>query len=211
MGSFSWKTAVNAQYEPAGIAEGTAVKILIPAEYGGGYVAACYDDYGNFFTVNPYALGDKRCVPNGLLPGEKWYHSIDMYEWLFAWNHDHLDNKQSNMTYHAPEGFHERFPVASEHTVSNRSHGITIGCFDEDINKLKFPLKFVRLEDTSTYEQVGASYSDPDQGWGKGWAYSRALARLIKNDAQSTNPHVVLENVEPGELVEGRFANNWYN
>lgn len=44
--------------------------------------------------------------------------------------------------------------------------GIGIGCYDDQIDKLKYPLKLVSVSYTGTYEDLkGRSYGDPNQGW----------------------------------------------
>lgn len=54
-----------------------------------------------------------------------------------------------------------------EHTDENRSLGIDIGCYDAEIDRLKYPLKLVSASYTGTYEECdGRSYGDPNQGWG---------------------------------------------
>ena len=50
----------------------------------------------------------------------------------------------------------------------NRCKGINIGCYDDDINKLKYPLKLVSASYNGTYEECdGKSYNDPNQGFYK--------------------------------------------
>ena len=63
------------------------------------------------------------------------------------------------------------FPLMKErdsHTDSNRSEGIDIGCYDNQIDELKYPLKLVSIEFNGTYEDCkGRSYGDPNQGFGE--------------------------------------------
>jgi len=48
----------------------------------------------------------------------------------------------------------------------NRCKGISIGCSDEDVDKLKYPLKLVSVSYDGTYEDCEMkSYSDPEQGF----------------------------------------------
>jgi hypothetical protein len=55
-----------------------------------------------------------------------------------------------------------------EHTDHNRGLGIDIGCYDEDILKLKYPLKLVSASFKGTYEDLDKpSFGDPDQGFFK--------------------------------------------
>ena len=53
---------------------------------------------------------------------------------------------------------------------NNRCNGIDIGCYDEQVDKLKYPLKLVSASYKGTYEEcAGRSYSDPNQGFSKGY------------------------------------------
>lgn len=50
----------------------------------------------------------------------------------------------------------------------NRCKGIDIGCYDKDIDKLKYPLKLVSASYNGTYEDCeNKSYGDPNQGFYK--------------------------------------------
>ena len=51
---------------------------------------------------------------------------------------------------------------------NNRCKGIEIGCYDRDIDKLKYPLKLVSASYQGTYEDCKMrSYGDPEQGFVK--------------------------------------------
>ena len=51
---------------------------------------------------------------------------------------------------------------------NNRCKGIDIGCYDDQIDRLKYPLKLVSASYKGTYEDCeGKSYGDPNQGFGK--------------------------------------------
>lgn len=51
---------------------------------------------------------------------------------------------------------------------SNRCKGIDIGCYNKQIDKLKYPLKLVSASYKGTYEECDMrSYRDPDQGFYK--------------------------------------------
>lgn len=138
MGSFSWNKA-DTLGKTANVAYGKRFKFLIPQEFGGGSIEDRYQDYG--------LLGVK---PNG----EPMY---DMYELLAIWNG--LDVKYDG----------DKRPLLKEidqYTDYNRDLGITIGCYDEDILKLKYPLKLVSPEFTGSYEDLKTcSLGDPDQGF----------------------------------------------
>ena len=137
MGSFSWNRADDLT-NIENVAAGTTFKFLIPAEFGGGFIKEKYQDYG--------FLGRKS--DNS--------HKYDMYELLAQWN--------------APDlvigCIHGTLKEVDENTEHNRSIGIDIGCYDDQIDKLKYPLKLVSPRCTLSYEDCEKpSYGDPDQGF----------------------------------------------
>lgn len=140
MGSFSWLKAD--EDEIINVPYGYKFKFLIPKEFGGGSVIDEYQDYGY--------LGKKEdCTPK-----------YDMYELLAFWNSESLEGKLK---------FDGHFPVMKEidtYTNYNRNIGIGIGCYDKQIDLLKYPLKLVSVNFTGTYEEcLGKSYGDPHQGF----------------------------------------------
>jgi len=138
MGSFSWNKA-DELTAIENVAYGASFKFLIPIEFGGGFIKDNYQDYGY--------LGTKE-------DGQPKY---DMYELLAFWN------KADNLKF---EGEYPRMKEIDEHTDRNRSKGIDIGCYDEDILKLKYPLKLVSASFKGTYEDLETcSLGDPDQGF----------------------------------------------
>lgn len=81
----------------------------------------------------------------------------DMYELLAIWN------EPSKVKFNG-----EYIPLKEidEHTDFNREIGINIGCYDTDINKLKYPLKLVSVSFKGSYEDLDThSYGDPVQGF----------------------------------------------
>ncbi len=149
MGSFSWLKA-DTLTKVANVVYGEPFKFLIPVEFGGGFIRDNYQDYGD--------LGYKD-------NGETKY---DMYELLAFWN---ADNKLlSKLNWRGKENGAQppMMKERDEYTDDNRSVGIQIGCYDEQIRKLKYPLKLVSVSYKGTYEDCeGRSYSDPNQGWGR--------------------------------------------
>lgn len=138
MGSFSWNKA-DKLTEIENVAYGTSFKFLIPTEFGGGYIKDNYQNYGY--------LGTKE-------DGNPKY---DMYELLAFWNN--VDGLKYN-------GKKPSMKEIDEHTDFNRDLGIDIGCYDEQIDMLKYPLKLVSSSFKGTYEDLNTpSYSDPDQGF----------------------------------------------
>ncbi len=147
MGSFSWLKA-DKLTNVANIVDDKPFKCLIPAEFGGGFVRDSYQDYGY--------LGVK---PDGT-------PKYDMYELLAFWNADESILSQLNWP-----GKDEGAPAPmmkeiDEFTGKNRNVGIDIGCYDDQIDRLRYPLKLVSASYTGTYEECeGRSYGDPNQGW----------------------------------------------
>ncbi len=164
MGSFSWLKADDLT-NVANIVCDKPFKLLIPKEFGGGFIKDNYQDYGSV-----------GCKEDG---SEKY----DIYELLAFWNAD-MDvrftisvfdfEKHEYETY--PPGTKIRdmlkydglFPAMKEidkYTDFNRSIGIDIGCYDKQIDTLKYPPKLVSASYKGSYEEcVGKSYGDPNQG-----------------------------------------------
>lgn len=138
MGSFSWNKA-DKLTAIENIAYGSSFKFLIPQEFGGGFIKDKYQDYGY--------LGTKE-------NGEPKY---DMYELLAFWN------KAENLKY---DGEYPLMKEIDEYTDDNRFKGIQIGCYDDEILSLKYPLKLVSPSFKGTYEDLETcSLGDPDQGF----------------------------------------------
>lgn len=156
MGSFSWLKA-DTLTKIKNIYEGCRFKCLIPAEFGGGYIIDDYQDYGY--------LGHKE-------DGSPKY---DMYELLAFWNssmpysrifeEDTGGYVKDNLQYDEDKPF-PMLKEIDQYTDHNRNIGIDIGCYNDDIDKLKYPLKLVSDSFQGTYEECkGVSYGDPDQGF----------------------------------------------
>ena len=140
MGSFSWIKA-DRNTRVANIVYKTPFKFLIPKEFGGGFIKDKYQDYGHL------GINDN---------GEPKY---DMYELLAFWN------KAKGLKY---GGEFPNMKEIDEYTDDNRNLGISIGCYDSEIDKLKYPLKLVSASFKGTYEDLDTrSYGDPNQGFNK--------------------------------------------
>lgn len=146
MGSFSWLRA-DKTTKRNNLVDGDVYKILIPKEFGGGYIKDTYYDYGYVFEYD-----DTK-------------ENADLYGILAYWN------KCDGMEYDGDE-----YPSTMEdilkrgHTClqENRCKGINIGCYDHQIDKLKYPLKLVSASYKGTYEDCDMrSYGDPNQGFFK--------------------------------------------
>lgn len=151
MGSFSWLKADNLT-KVANIAYGEPFKFLIPKEFGGGYIKDRYQNYGY--------LGTKE-------DGSPKYN---MYELLAFWNKD-MRIPFEEKTVETELKYNGEFLLLKEideYTEENRWLGIDIGCYDNQIDKLKYPLKLVSASYMGTYEDLDKpSYRDPNQGFGK--------------------------------------------
>lgn len=173
MGSFSWLRA-NINTEKVNIAYNDKFACLIPKEFGGGYIIDSYQDYGY--------LGIKE-------DGSPKY---DLYELLAFWNKDrpyfHGIGKtvENNLHYN---GDFPNLKEIDEFTNKNRHIGIDIGCYDREIDRLKYPLKLVSVSyaKNHTYEDCPyKSFSDTEQGF-----YSYNWIKLIKYRTTFTNqPHI---------------------
>lgn len=174
MGSFSWLKA-DELTKTANVVYGKPFKFLIPQKFGGGFIEDHYQDYGY--------LGKKE-------DGSPKY---DMYELLAFWNADMQDRYYANRHNGGEPNARLKsgsildrlkwdgdFPLMKEideNTRHNRGVGIDIGCYDNEINLLEYPLKLVSASYKGTYEECdGRSYSDPNQGF---YPLSREEARKI--------------------------------
>lgn len=145
MGCFSWMRA-DKTTKRSNIVDGDSYKILIPKEFGGGFIKDHYRGYG-------LVLWDTKD------------NMADLYGILAYWN------KRPNMIYDG-----DKYPSTMEDILTkgktghygNRWRGINISRCNGDIDKLKYPLKLVSASYKGTYEDCeGRSYSDPAQGWVK--------------------------------------------
>lgn len=164
MGSFSW-TRADRKTKRSNLTDGDSYKILIPKEFGGGFIKDKYYDYG-------YVFHDTD-------------HEADLYGILAYWNHC------DGMIYdcdHYPETMEEILKYGNTLHQSNRSKGIDIECYDKRTDKLKYPLKLVSASYKGTYEDCkGRSYSDPNQGFFKGYWYQDDYERYYKKIKEAEN------------------------
>lgn len=146
MGSFSWMRA-DRTTKRSNLTNGDRYKILIPKEFGGGFIKDTYYDYGYVFEYD-----DTK-------------ENADLYGILAYWN------KCKGMIYDGedyPSTMEDILKRGKTYLQSNRCKGVNIGCYDEDIDKLKYPLKLVSASYKGTYEECdGKSYGDPNQGFCK--------------------------------------------
>lgn len=144
MGSFSWLRA-DKTTKRSNLTCGDVYKILIPQEFGGGFIKDTYYDYGYVFYDTD--------------------HEADLYGILAYWN------KCDGMIYDGdeyPSTMQDILERGNTCLQSNRCKGIDIGCYDSQIDRLKYPLKLVSASYKGTYEECDMrSYGDPEQGFGK--------------------------------------------
>lgn len=144
MGSFSW-TRADKTTKRSNLTYGDSYKILIPEEFGGGFIKDTYYDYGYVFYGT-----DKEA---------------DLYGILAYWN------KCDGMIYDGeeyPSTMKDILERGKTGLQNNRCKGIDIGCYNEQVDKLKYPLKLVSASYKGTYEECDMrSYSDPEQGFCK--------------------------------------------
>lgn len=153
MGSFSWLRADRC-IKRANLTDGDKYKILIPIEFGGGYIEDTYWDYGyiNHFKDAVYVDKDGKRIT---LEAEG-----DLYGMLALMN-----RKSTRVTIGIGADIIDI--IENGDTCGNiRILGIDIGCYDDDMSKLQFPLKLVSRSCKDTYEQLNHfSCSDPNQGF----------------------------------------------
>lgn len=144
MGSFSW-TRADKTTSRKNLTMGDEYKILIPKEFGGGFIKDVYYDYGYVFEYD-YTR-----------------ENADLYGILAYWN------KCDEMIYDGeeyPSTMKDILERGKTYLPNNRYKGIGIGCYDEQIDRLKYPLKLVSIEYEGTYEDCEMrSYGDPEQGF----------------------------------------------
>lgn len=166
MGQFSWITCDSNKQVVDGKRQ--EVYALVPAEFGGGHITEeCYDGYGHFGKYDIYDLvadwnKDTVTKDNFRKPQR---------------NHYSADPDGENAYQRACEHFayewerSEDFRVLSDEEMKKkygqdykRLIGIDIACYDEQNEKLKYPIKIAEYK-FSEYENSKPSPRDPNQGW----------------------------------------------
>ena len=171
MGFFSWKTSDTERSIANTYSDRKTfpVYVLIPEEFGGGYIEECdYEGYGCFGGHDIYDLladwnrtyatadnlrkPERKCWQDGA-EGDKWFESaMERY------------NRDCSMLKDFADGKDDEYMIATYGKDYKRIIGINIGCYDEQNAALEYPIKIV--EDNSlTYEDAEPSVSCPDQGY----------------------------------------------
>lgn len=173
MGNFSFTKADVNNTKIANIMYGAPFKMLIPQEFGGGYIKDHYMQSGK--------ISDGK----GNL--------YDIFELLAFWN-AHMPYKDKTI---GDCLVHDANQIAMKpvdlFTETNRRVGIAISHYDDQMEALTFPLKLVSWSYSGTYEECEAcSYNDPNQGCEKlSWkAYENCKVKYRQ-------PHLDLEDTLP--------------
>ncbi len=142
MGCFSFTNA-NFKADHANFSYDDQMKVLIPKEFGGGYILGYHDNYG-------VVTSDGK--------------NYDLYEVVAFWNKDKIKSAFGQLKY---DGEFPKVKSVDKYTDDNRGIGIDIACYKKDIDVLQFPLKIVDPDYDGTYEECeNKSYCDPEQGCG---------------------------------------------
>jgi hypothetical protein len=114
--------------------------------FGGGSLDGVYEDYG----VVSFSDG----------------MSVDLYELIAMWNSAELVDVAVNLLGLDEEEARVKF-MGGAFTRFARNVGIRIGCYDDDMVRLQYPLRVVPADNVSvSYETVGGiSVVDPNQGF----------------------------------------------
>jgi hypothetical protein len=177
MGSFSF-TKADDLTKVANIVIGAPFKLLIPKEFGGGYINDHYQDYGY--------IGHKE-------DGSPKY---DMLELVAFWNANTYAFPYVNrllkdrLIWDDEDNEGDNIPVMKEideYTKKNRKIGINITSDYSSIRLLKYPLKLVSASYKGTYEDcIGMSFDDPYQGARPLYRYKYTVDKSIQKPLLKT-------------------------
>lgn len=167
MGQFSWiYSDTNEQLLDDVKAD---AYLLVPKpfqkEYGKAIHESGYDGYGHFGKYDVYdlvALWNRDYFPSETrivtYPEREKYVNDDCYELSVKIYKRNVQMGKDFVNYVSDTEMKEKY--GKEYL---REIGINIACFDEDNEKLKYPIKITTKE--MEYENVKPSKSDPNQGW----------------------------------------------
>lgn len=190
MGSFSWLRAEHTT-KRSNLTDGDKYKILVPKEFGGGYIVDVYYDYGYIFYDNEGEYIDGKGQHYLAKEFTKGNEACDLYGVLAWWNDckaiDEETKLEKDLDYVGSEKPTDMCSILKNGLTalqSNRCAGISVGCYDEQIDNLKYPLKLVSMSYKGTYEDCkGKSYGDNNQGFFEGYwddaDYANDLEKLI--------------------------------
>ena len=163
MGSFSWMRA-DRTTKRSNLTMYDPYKILVPKEFGGGYIYDKYYDYGyvNEFGCAYYVDGNGKKYKDIEVVG-------DLYGFLAYWN------MKQTLWLPLKNRLNDSRPTMLQIWIDGntcdqniRCMGIDIGCYDKQVDALEYPLKLVSVSYDGTYEDCkDVSYNDPEQGFFK--------------------------------------------
>lgn len=162
MGQFSWLDCITGEQIIDN--KRKSVYVLVPKEFGGGHIReGIYDGYGRFGGKDIYELVAEWNREH-LNPMMVWIHqsttSFERFE-------DELDGikKELRMMRDYRGGLVTDDVMAGLYGKDwKRVIGICIACYDEQNERLPFPIK-ITYDATAVYEDCDFSPSDPNQGW----------------------------------------------
>lgn len=150
MGQFSWIYSDSKEQLLDDVEHDTY--LLVPPKfqdkYGEYIYEPCYEGYGEFGGYDVFELiaeWNREFIPQmiELIDKGKWkcgtFCQKDIL--LKYYNGEHLDKDDV------------------------REVGIEMACYDEDNERLPYPIKIVEDKDIFSYERIKPSMVDPDQGW----------------------------------------------
>lgn len=144
MGQFSWLDCKTEEQIVDNYSRD--VYVLVPKDFGGGHIKeTCYDGYGHFGAHDIYDLvadWNKGFIPNVLAQKQAWKCSIS-------------EKDEENL---------KAFAAGNPIDCEKRWLGIILACYDEDNERLMYPIKITH-DANASYEACGISKSDPYQGW----------------------------------------------
>ena len=224
MGSFSW-TRADLTTKRSNLTFGDKYKILVPKEFGGGYINDVYFDYGYVFYLQNDAKFKDLWKPSINSKNDGYFvyvnadgwakhfeETADLYGILAYWN----GCKDMDYNFHSyPRTMHEILLFGKTTEPGNRSRGILLhyDWFEFPYNQIKYPLKLVSASYKGTYEDCkGISYTDPNQGFGK-YKWSHRDYEKIYQRLQELEEHTEPQKVESTTPSISHFEQlrNWIN
>lgn len=138
MGQFSWLDCKTGEQVLDNVRRD--VYVLIPKEFGGGHIEEkCYDGYGCF-------------------------GGYDIYDLVVDWNMKYLEEYLEDESFKCDWLQSNASVEEAFDTLEKRDIGISIACYDEDNERLVYPIKITH-DPSAVYEDCKPSKSDPHQGW----------------------------------------------
>lgn len=138
MGQFSWLDCKTQEQVLDNVKRD--VYVLIPEAFGGGHIKeSCYDGYGRF-------------------------GGHDIYDLVVDWNRNWLEEYRNDSSFKCDWLQKQESVEKAFEKMQKREIGISIACYDEDNERLHYPIKITH-DATAVYEDCSPSLSDPNQGW----------------------------------------------